>query len=194
LAITLLTVAARSDWRMASETEITFTPKPYLLAEDVLVTKHTPERPPPPRPPVPVAVPDELVLDDTPFAFDSLPDAFTGRGTPPPEAPRPTEPPPPEVFVLVEEMPQLVGGLATLARHIRYPEIAKRAGVEGWVIVRFIVDEMGRVREAEVVRGIGAGCDEEALRALHQMEFTPGKQRGQPVAVKMSLPVTFRLN
>ncbi|NNE69431.1 MAG: energy transducer TonB, partial [Rhodothermales bacterium] len=100
----------------------------------------------------------------------------------------------PEVFVVVEEMPRLIGGLAALAREIRYPEMAKKAGVEGRVIVSFVVDETGRVRDAEVVRGIGAGCDAEALRAVETMRFESGKQRGQAVSVKMSLPVTFRLN
>ncbi|MCH8960880.1 MAG: energy transducer TonB [Bacteroidetes bacterium] len=122
------------------------------------------------------------------------------RPRPAPRAPLPPPPPlPPEpeeptqVFVVVEEMPELIGGLAALLREIRYPVIAKRAGVEGRVIVQFIVDEQGRVGESKVVRGIGAGCDEEALRALHTRRFRPGKQRGKAVRVKMSLPVTFRL-
>ena len=112
----------------------------------------------------------------------------------PPPLPLPPEPEKPtQVFVVVEEMPELIGGLAALLREIKYPVIAKRAGVEGRVIVQFIVAEPGRVGESKVVRGIGAGCDEEALRALHTRRFRPGKQRGKAVRVKMSLPVTFRL-
>ncbi len=100
---------------------------------------------------------------------------------------------PTPVFDIVEEMPELIGGLAALQRKIRYPVIARKAGVEGRVILQFIIDEQGRVSESKVVRSIGAGCDEEALRALQTMHFRPGKQRGKPVKVKMSLPVTFRL-
>ncbi len=111
-----------------------------------------------------------------------------------PLPPLPTEPEEPTpVFVVVEEMPELIGGLAALQREIRYPVIAKKAGVEGRVFLQFIIDEQGRVSESKVVRSIGAGCDEEALRALQTMHFRPGKQRGKAVRVKMSLPITFRL-
>ncbi len=99
----------------------------------------------------------------------------------------------PQVFVVVENMPELIGGLAALQREIRYPVIAKKAGIEGRVILQFIVDEQGRVTESKVVRGIGGGCDEEALRVVQQARFRPGTQRGKPVKVKMSLPVTFKL-
>ncbi len=100
----------------------------------------------------------------------------------------------PQVFVVVENMPELIGGLAAIQREIQYPVIAKRAGIEGRVILQFIVDEQGRVTEPKVVRGIGGGCDEEALRALQTARFRPGTQRGKPVKVKMSLPMTFRLS
>ena len=100
----------------------------------------------------------------------------------------------PQVFVVVENMPELIGGLAAIQREIQYPVIAKRAGIEGRVILQFIVDEQGRLTEPKVVRGIGGGCDEEALRALQTARFRPGTQRGKPVKVKMSLPMTFRLS
>ena len=108
-----------------------------------------------------------------------------------------TLPPPPapaEVFMVVEQMPQLVGGLAGLAEKVRYPDDAKRAGIQGRVFLQFVVERDGSVVNPVVVRGIGAGCDEAALEALRASTFTPGKQRGKNVAVKMSLPVVFRLN
>ncbi|MEX2405249.1 MAG: energy transducer TonB [Candidatus Paceibacterota bacterium] len=71
--------------------------------------------------------------------------------------------------------------------------MARKAGVEGRVIVQFIVNEQGQVTEPTVVQGIGAGCDEEAVRAVQTAQFTPGMQRGQPVKVRMSLPISFRL-
>jgi protein TonB len=117
----------------------------------------------------------------------------------PPIPPRPAGPPgvgvePEEtIFVVVDEMPALVGGLEGIQRQIRYPEIARKAGIEGRVLVQFIVDERGGVQGAQVVRGIGGACDEEALRVIKQSRFRPGRQGGQAVKVKLTLPVTFRL-
>ena len=119
------------------------------------------------------------------------------RPRPAPRAPLPPVPPAPQeptqVFVVVEEMPELIDGLEGIQREIRYPVIAKKAGLEGRVIVQFIVDEQGRVTHPKIVRGIGGGCDEEAQRVVQLARFRPGKQGGQPVKVKMSLPITFRL-
>jgi protein TonB len=103
-----------------------------------------------------------------------------------PSAPR-------EPFVVVEQMPELVGGLTSVQEQLRYPEFARKAGVEGRVIVQFVVDEGGRVEQPRIVRGLGAGLDAEALRVVRQVRFIPGHQRGVPVKVKMSLPITFRL-
>ena len=117
------------------------------------------------------------------------------------ELPPPTPPTPPtraavaqpETFVVVEQMPGLIGGLASVQRRVRYPEAAREAGIQGRVIVQFIVDEHGRVTDPHVMRGIGGGCDEEAVNAIRQARFSPGRQRGEAVSVKMSLPITFKL-
>ena len=134
-----------------------------VIEERRIIRRRAPLPPPPPLPPMP---PDE------------------------PEAPVEQEAP---EFVVVEQMPKLIGGLQSIQRQIRYPEIAKRAGIEGRVIVQFVVDEYGTVERTEVVRGIGGGCDEEAIRVVRQARFKPGKQRGERVKVKMSIPVTFKL-
>src|SRR5690625_1978912 len=99
----------------------------------------------------------------------------------------------PDVFVIVEDMPELIGGLAAVQNNIRYPEIARKAGVEGRVFVTFVVDEQGNVVNPRVKRGLGAGLDEEAIRLISQAKFTPGTQRGHPVPVRMELPITFRI-
>jgi TonB family protein len=96
-------------------------------------------------------------------------------------------------FVVVEEMPELIGGLASIQQEIRYPEMARRAGIEGRVYVQFIVNEEGDVEDARVIRGIGGGADEEALRVVEMAKFEPGMQRGRPVRVLYSLPIFFRL-
>lgn len=100
-----------------------------------------------------------------------------------------------DVFLVVEEMPQIVGGQMALYEALSYPELAKRGGIEGRVIMQFIVNEDGSVSDINVVRSAGAGgLDDAAVEAMSQMEFTPGIQRGRAVKVQMTQPVIFRLN
>ena len=98
-----------------------------------------------------------------------------------------------EVFMIVEDMPELIGGIASIHESIKYPVIAKKRGIEGRVFIQFIVNTEGAVENPVVVRGIGGGCDEEAIRAVKEARFKPGRQRGKIVPVKMSLPITFKL-
>ena len=101
-------------------------------------------------------------------------------------------------FSVVENNPEFPGGedalYKYLAENIRYPEQAKKEKVQGRVFVRFVVDKDGSVVKSEVLRGIGNGCDEEALRVVNAMpKWTPGKQRGKPVNVQYVIPVNFKL-
>ena len=98
-----------------------------------------------------------------------------------------------EIFVVVEQMPELIGGIAALQKEIRSPEMARQAGVNGRVFVQFIVDEMGNVSNPVVLRGIGGGCDEEALRVIKKAKFKPGMQRGKAVKVRYVIPIVFKL-
>lgn len=103
-----------------------------------------------------------------------------------------------EAFTFVEEMPSFPGGtnelLKFIADNIEYPEIAKRAGVSGKVMVRFIVEKNGDISDIEVIKGIGAGCDEEAVRVCRMMpNWAPGKQNLKPVRVKIVIPFQFVL-
>ncbi len=100
----------------------------------------------------------------------------------------------PEYFVAVEEMPEPIGGIAGIQQRIEYPEIAKRAGVQGRVFIKAFVDEHGNVNKVELIKGIGAGCDEAAMDAVRATKFKPGKQRGVPVKIQVSLPILFKLN
>lgn len=95
-------------------------------------------------------------------------------------------------FVAVEEMPEPIGGLSVIQSKIVYPEIARRAGVEGKVFVLAFVDENGKVTNAEIIKGIGSGCDEAALDAVISTKFKPGIQRGNPVKVKVTIPIVFK--
>ena len=113
--------------------------------------------------------------------------------SPPPPPIHPSSGEKDDFFVIVEQMPELIGGLAQIQTQIRYPEMARRAGIEGRVYVQFIVNEQGDVERPVVIRGIGGGADEEALRVVSDAKFKPGVQRGQPVRVMYSLPIVFRL-
>ena len=98
-----------------------------------------------------------------------------------------------EVFVVVENPPVLIGGIASVQKRIQYPELARNAGIEGRVVIQFVVTSTGEIANPKVVRGIGGGCDEAALEALKYAKFQPGMQRGRPVNVSYSLPIPFSL-
>ncbi len=98
----------------------------------------------------------------------------------------------------VDEMPVPPGGITGLTNYmiqnLTYPSAAKEANVQGMVVVSFIVTAEGKVENVEVLRGIGSGCDEEAVRVISNSGiWTPGKNGGNAVAVKMTLPVQFKL-
>ncbi len=95
-------------------------------------------------------------------------------------------------FVAVEEMPEPIGGITAIQNKIVYPEIARRAGVEGKVFVLAYVDETGTVTKTEITKGIGSGCDEAAMDAVLKTKFRPGVQRGKPVKVKITIPIVFK--
>ena len=164
-----------------------------VVMEEVIQTKQIETPPPPPRPPVPVEVPNDEIIEDEIIDLDTELDLDGPLDLPPPPPPKEDEPED-DFFVVVEQMPQLRGGLGALQRKVSYPEMARRAGIEGRVTVQFIVNEQGRVENPRVIRGIGGGCDEEAVRAVLKAKFQPGLQRGRPVAVRYTLPITFRIN
>lgn len=103
-----------------------------------------------------------------------------------------------KIFTIVEQMPQFPGGDAALLKYlsnnIKYPPIAKDAGIQGTVYVTFVVNVEGKVKDVKVLRSIGGGCDEEAVRVVQSMpSWSPGKQRGKPVPVQYNLPIRFTL-
>lgn len=166
--------------------------------EEIVQTQQRERVTPPPRPPVPVAVPNHEIIEDIHINIDAELDlhAKMDLTLPPPPPPREKEPEEAndleeEFFVLVEQMPELIGGLESLQREIQYPERAIRANIQGRVYVQFIVNERGGIDNPKVVRGIGGGCDEEALRVVGKAKFKPGLQRGRPVKVQYNLPVIF---
>ena len=188
-------------------------------------TAEPPPPPPPPPPPVIEEVPEEEIEEeDEPEFIDQSIDEETvleesemveDAPPPPPPPPPPPAPEVEEIFKVVEDMPMFPGCenesdkaarkqcadkkmLEFIYKNIKYPAIARENGVEGTTVIRFVVDKDGSILDPEVVRDIGAGCGEEALRVVKMMnsmpqKWNPGKQRGRPVKVMFNLPVKFRL-
>ncbi len=177
--------------------------------------------PPPPARPTVVFLTPKVVEEDEPEAElpptqeelkDKNPGTVTSAGDPKgvdyiPEA-EPEALPPPVVlgeekkepkedipFVFVEQMPAFRGALQKyLAEQLEYPTIAKENGIQGTVVIQFVVNAEGKITNPFIAKDIGGGCGEEALRVVRSMpEWLPGKQRGVPVKVQMNLPVKFKL-
>ncbi|MFB3133677.1 MAG: TonB family protein, partial [Rhodothermales bacterium] len=108
--------------------------------------------------------------------------------------PSPDEEGEPKVYFFVDRMPELIGGIRAIHEKIRYPERARRRGVEGSATVTFVVDEQGQVVDLVVKERDGLGFDEEALRVVRQARYRPGRHRGKAVKVQQTLTITFKLN
>ena len=98
-----------------------------------------------------------------------------------------------EYLIAADEMPEPIGGLYAIQSKIRYPEEAKRNGVEGKVFIQAFIDETGNVVEAKVIKRAGYGLDRAAWLAVKQTKFSPGKKDGKPVKVQISIPIVFKL-
>ncbi|HLR32700.1 MAG TPA: energy transducer TonB [Fodinibius sp.] len=192
VVLLLFIVAMKVDLRGGDQDTDLIEEQEVVEMEEVVQTQQQEQPPPPPKPQVPVEVPNDEIVEDQEINLDA--DMNMNE---------PLEmPPPPEeddaggeedFFVAVEQMPQLIGGLGELQKKINYPEQARKAGIQGRVIIQFIVTEEGNVEDPRVIRGIGGGADEEALRVVKDAKFKPGQQRGNPVRVQYSLPIIFRL-
>jgi protein TonB len=148
--------------------------------------------PPPPEIPAMMEAPSSELVDN--FEIDNK-EAIKNLEEKSPMAPPKEEKKieeEPSFFVAVEEMPEPLGGLGEIQKRIEYPKVASLTGVEGKVYVRALVNESGNVANAEVIKGIGAGCDEAALEAVLKTKFKPGIQRGKPVKVQVTIPIVFK--
>ena len=176
-----------------SDFEIIDKEQEVIEMEEVIQTEQETTPPPPPRPPQPEPVPDDEIIEDQFFDLDADMDLDAPMDMPPPPPPDDDEDEEPEVFQVVEDMPEPVGGMQAIYENLTYPDAARRSGIEGRVIIQFIVDENGDVQNPQVIRGIGGGCDEAAIQAIESVEWTVGRQRGRPVRVQFQLPIMFRL-
>lgn len=167
--------------------------------EVILVTEHKMKEPPKPKVRKPVKVveakeelkktaEDITIPIDNSFDDDIIP--YFGEAFVDPVVEDP--------FDIVEKMPEYPGGMEQfygfLGSKMKYPNRAIRIGIEGKVFVKFIVEKDGSLSNLEVIKGIGSGCDLEALRVMKLVpNFNPGKQRGVPVRVQMVVPINFQL-
>jgi len=162
-----------------------------IKIEDIVNTVQKPDIPPPPKAPQII----EATVDNPEDDFTPKPiDDYTPVNLPPSPPPKPKIDLSDEEYIPVpEELPAPVGGLKSIQEKVHYTEIARRAGVEGTVFILAKINKNGDVVDATVIKGLGAGLDEEALNAIKLTKFIPGKQRGKPVNVKMTIPVKFVL-
>ena len=172
--------------------------------EIVPITEQKPPEPPKVQPPAIVStiniVENEVDVDEN-IVIDAEADQQTEIPEYIPPAPVPAEEESEEVgeiFYVVESMPEFPGGeekiYEYLARNLEYPRQANEAGIQGKVFVTFVVESDGSITDIKVLRGIGGGCDEEAVRVVQNMpKWIPGKQRGKPVRVHFNLPIKFTL-
>lgn len=176
-----------------------------IAEEEVEITRPEDTPPPPPPPPAPAiaeelnVVEDDVKLDDVDI-ISSEDDASSAQveAYTPPAVVEEEEESSQQIFTVVETMPEFPGGqmalLQYLSKSIKYPVIAQENGIQGRVSCSFVVNKDGSIVDAEVIRGVDPSLDKEALRVINSMpKWSPGKQRGKPVRVKYTVPVTFRL-
>ena len=176
-----------------------------IAEEEVEITRPENTPPPPPPPPAPVVtevlnvVEDDVELEqqDILSSEDNQQEAQTAVYTPP-AVEEEEEESAQQIFTVVEEMPDYPGGQGELckfiAKSIKYPVIAQENGIQGRVIVTFVVERDGSITDVRVAKSVDPSLDKEAVRVTKSMpHWNPGMQNGGPVRVKFTLPVTFRL-
>lgn len=188
LGILLLMFQAskRADREVEVQKELDF----KIEVDEIPQTEQMKRPPAPSRPSIPIEsededIPEDATIEMTEINLDELP--------PPP--------PPPEegagdtpIFVAYDEPPAPIGGFAAIQSKLVYPEIARKAGVEGRVYVNVLIDERGSVIATKILKSLGNnGCDEAAEAAIKQVKWQPAKQRDKPVKVWVGIPVVFKL-
>jgi protein TonB len=191
IALVIL-IAAFKFSPLASKTELLIEGTQEIIRiEDIINTVQKPAVPPPPKAPQIIAATIDDLQDD--FVLPDIDDVEPVKLPDKPPA-KPDIDLSDEIFTEIpEELPSPVGGLKSIQEKVHYTEIARRAGVEGTVYIQAKIDKNGDVMDAIVIKGLGAGLDEEALNAVKSTKFVPGKQRGKTVNVKMVIPIKFVL-
>jgi len=204
LAISLALVILAFEWKSYEQEELVQLGALDAEFEEILDIPITNQEPPPPptevtSPPQIIEVPDEEEIEedidvnlDVEVTEETAIEEVVFEETPEEEVSD-------EIFEVVEENATPVGGMQDFyqyfAKELVYPVIARKAGVEGKVYIQFVVDKSGNVSQVKVVKGLGHGCDEEAIRVVKKgPKWNPAKQRGRPVNSRVTLPLIFKLS
>jgi protein TonB len=196
-ALVLSITAFRININPDEVSDLQLSRQEIVQIEEIVQTRQIEKPPPPPRPPVPVEVPNDVELAQEDLNFDATLDldAALTEPPPPPSAVTSAEAEPePEIFVVVEQPPEMIGGMPALLEDLEYPTLARRASLEGRVVVRIVVNLDGSPSDPSILRSVSEVLDKEAIRAVMLQKFKPGRQRGRPVRVYMAIPVVFALN
>jgi len=202
LVVTLGIVLLAFEWKTFDRAAVIDTGRAVIEDEEVMI--QTLEPPPPPPPPPPQEITTELIIvEDDVVVEDLIIDVEADERVAidvyiAPVIEAEAEEEEHVIFLVVEDEPGFPGGeearMRFLQQHMRYPAIAREAGIQGTVFVTFVVERDGSITDVQVVRGIGGGADEEAIRVVRMMpRWTPGKQRGRPVRVQFVMPIRFTL-
>ena len=199
LLVTLVLVVSAFEWRtIKKEADVDLTDWQGWKPDEIKIVKLPEPKPPKPKikvNPVPTQEPEEVKMEE--LNLDQLDEV-----TPEPEVILQTEKPPVEKIEEVEfadVMPEPIGGFDAfykkIASQMKYPRQAQMRRVEGKVYVSFLIDEYGEMTQVQIAKGIGSGCDEEALRVMQDLPaWKPGRKNGKMVRVRMIIPIYFKLN
>ncbi len=203
LTLSMLIVVGAFEWKSVDVVDEGIQVRATEQFEELMEIPPT-EIPPPPAPSVQAAsiveVPDtEKIEEEVKVVIDiDITEQTVSQQFAITETPKMEEEEVEKIFVVVEQPAAPRDGIAAfykdVGKRIVYPAPARRMGVEGKVFVEFVIERDGSLTQFQVVKGIGAGCDEEAVRVLKgEPAWIPGKQRGKPVRQRMVLPIHFVL-
>ncbi|MFW5687822.1 MAG: energy transducer TonB [Bacteroidota bacterium] len=200
IIIAMIGVLLAFQYRVPDRISHDFTGTQMEVPELTMVPITIPKPPDPPKPSVRkdlVTTKEEIVEEFVPLDVEGLPETRIPDYTP--VFPEPEKEVDEDIIIdRPEYMPEFPGGdqalYKYLAQAINYPSMAVNLNIEGVVFVGFVIERDGSVSNVHVIRGIGAGCDEEAIRAVESMPgWNPGRMGTQPVRVRYTLPVRFKL-
>jgi periplasmic protein TonB len=176
--------------------------KSDVVVDEILDVPPTEQLPPPPpkiEQPQIIEVPDEKEIEEE-ININMDVETTTETKVEIPIAPviEEEKEDPNQIFLVVEESAAPIGGMPAfydyVGKKLKYPAQARRMGIEGKVFVEFVIEKDGSITDVKAIKGIGAGCDEEAVRVVESApKWKPGKQRGKPVRQRMVLPINFKL-
>lgn len=201
LTVTLGLIITAFEWRSTGDRNSVDLTN-YDLATDELLDIPPTIQPPPPPPqtiiPKIIEVPDEEEIKDDIEVLIDVEMKATSEAIKVAPVEEIAKEESDEIFVIVEEQPEYPGGtgefMKFVVKNMKYPRQARTMGVEGRVFVKAVVGKDGKLTELEIMKGIGAGCDEEALRVVGESPpWKPGRQRGRAVRTRIVIPLVFKL-